>query len=216
MSLLIFAMMVISIDKFMRVRIIRILGVNLVIVGVCLLILLVIPDIKERFVDSIQQMSVMLSSLGIEDPTSVRGRRARTWLATVNLIKDNAVFGVGFSRIEDYLRMYGSIMLGGSNPGGVITVHGGFLKICAYGGLLSLFAFLFFYFLLFWYAFRTFFFSNSIWKKCSSCSLLVLLFILVPMNIGAGSFGLSLTWMSMSFLFVNMELDFAPLEREYT
>jgi hypothetical protein len=28
------------------------------------------------------------------------------------------------------------------------------------------------------------------------------------MNIGADSFGLSLTWMSISFLFVNMEVNF--------
>ena len=206
LSLGIFATMTFSIDKFKRVRTIRILRGVVVVAGVCLFIVLVMPIVQERFADAIRRMSLMLSSLGIDDPLSVTGRRTRTWLATVNLISDNSVFGVGFSGIEEHLRVYGSTMLGGSNPGGVMLVHGGFLKFAAYGGLLSLSAFLFLFFLLFWYALKIFLFSNTIWQKRSSYSLLILLFVLIPMNIGADSFGLSLTWMSISFLFINAQI----------
>ena len=102
--------------------------------------------------------------------------------------------------------MYGSITLGGSNPGSVILVHGGFLKIAAYGGLVSLASFLAFYLLMVWYVVKDYRSRDISLNKCAAYCALILLFMLIPMNIGADCFGLSLTWMSVCFLFINSQI----------
>jgi hypothetical protein len=61
-----------------------------------------------------------------------------------------------------------------------------------------------------WYSVKIFFTAKIRWNKMAAYSALILLIIMIPVNIAGDCFGLSLTWMSIAFLFVNSQIDAEP------
>jgi O-antigen ligase len=176
-------------------------------ISFCILAAVFIPEVSERFHKAISKVIYFFSVVPVDDPvTAWGGPRVRTWLASVNVIRDNMLFGVGFSGANDILAEYGSILIGEVRTGRVIAVHGGFLKMAIYGGLLNLVLFLIFLCLMISLTVGNFYSRHSLANRCGAYSALVLLMMLIPMNIAADCFGLSLTWMSLSFLIVNSEI----------
>lgn len=181
--------------------------------AICTLILLVptifllMPEVLERFEKGAEMLSYFYSVISAKSGYGIDTLRVRTWIATLNIIRDNPLYGVGFTAIEDLLQRYGSVTLGGKLIGEVILVHGGFLKILAYGGFLSLFPFLVLYSLIFWKSLKMTFVSKQKWKRGSAYLCCLLLLLLIPINIGADCFGLSFTWMSIAYLFVLGQLN---------
>jgi len=135
--------------------------------------------------------------------------RFRTWLATMGIISDHPLFGVGISRISDFQFEYGAVKYGANGAQKAIAVHSGFLKIAAYGGMVSL-ACLLIFFVRIWTATKKIVADDEARKShqgCAAISLLLLLIVMVPMNIGADSFGQPYTWIVLASL---MALAFSP------
>jgi O-antigen ligase len=216
LSLLIFGFMAVAISRSARIRFAKILAKGPIIVVFAIVILVFIPEIPKLFSLLKYKMAFFYSNLSAEDARTVRGGgpRVRTWLASLNIIRDNMLYGVGFSGVNQVLEEYGSVRLADVSRGMVITVHGGFLKNAVYGGLIGLGAFLLFYILMLWYSVKKFLTARVRWNKMAAYSALILLIMMIPVNIAGDCFGLSLTWMSISFLFVNSQIDADP-QAEY-
>jgi len=184
----------------------------LVIILVSVLLIFAIPEIPKGFMQIKDKLGRFVASINVEDARNVSGGpRVRTWVASVNIVRDHLAYGVGFSQASDFLNDYGSVTVGAANKGRVITVHGGFLKAAVYGGLIGLGALLLFYLLMLRYAVKIFFAARIGWNKMAAYSACILLVVMIPVNIAGDCFGLSLTWMSIAFLFVNAEMDAYPL-----
>jgi len=152
------------------------------------------PDIRERLGSTIE----MFQRLYYLDETWSLPRRFRTWIATIDIIKNHPFFGVGLSDVTHYLELSGSVMYFPGMYGRVIAIHGGFMKIAAYGGLVTLFMYAILYVRMY-----------IITKKLSipdtvsgsyAYTLRLLLIILFICNLSADSLGLPLTWMSIGLL----------------
>jgi len=62
--------------------------------------------------------------------------RMRIWLASIAIIKDYPLFGVGLDRLEDFLLTYGSIKFIGPDIQ-AMQVHGSLLKFTVIGGVIT-------------------------------------------------------------------------------
>ena len=125
-------------------------------------------------------------------------------MATGYLVELHWLYGVGYAATEGILRELGSVTHGGGAPGKVSTVHGGFLKVAAYGGLTSLAAFLIYYGLVTWKLTRCYR-SGRMWllNRASAFSGLLLLCVLFVVNLSADSLAMAITWIGLGFLFSN-------------
>jgi O-antigen ligase len=123
---------------------------------------------------------------------SDENRRSRTWNASYSIFIENPYFGIGkYSELEEY-RKHGSFTSNTAQKGKVITTHGGFLKVIVYTGFIGLVAFLLFYIALFSLFFKNY--KNNSSDKTASAMGMITLIGLIPMNLGADAFGLSITW----------------------
>ena len=170
------------------------------------IIILFAPKLHHRFLDATDKVTSFISTFSSDTNIESQSRRVRTWFATIKIIQQNPIVGVGFSKIKDNLLNFESIKRGKADFGEVILIHGGFLKISAYGGFLSLFSFIIFYLTMFIYSINSFFIKKMEINRCAAFCTIILLIILIPINIGADCFGLSLTWMSIAFLLTNSEI----------
>jgi len=208
LALIVFGIMSSGFSQSGRIRSGRIFLGSLGVMSFCILAVVFIPELSERFHQAISKVIYFFSVVPVDDPvTAWGGPRVRTWLASVNVIRDNMLFGVGFSGASEILAEYGSVLIGAVRTGRVILVHGGFLKMAIYGGLLSLAFFLIFFFLMISLAVGNFYTRCSLPNRCGAYSALILFMILIPMNIAADCFGLSLTWMTIAFLLVSSEQE---------
>jgi hypothetical protein len=207
LALFIFIFLAFNMKRITGIRLIRITYSVVATGSLFLLVIIFVPGLDQRFLDGIGKVHQFFASMHILDPTAISGRRVRMWISILNVFRENAVFGVGYSRIEVILRFYGSILLGGQNPGGIILVHGGLLKILIYGGLVSLSAFILLYMIMIINAYKMFIKSINLQNKNAAYCTLILLIILVPINLIADNLSLSLTWMSISFLIANIEIQ---------
>ena len=62
--------------------------------------------------------------------------RMRIWLASIAIIKDYPIWGVGLDKLEDFLLSYGSIKFIGSDIQ-AMQVHGSLLKFTVIGGIMT-------------------------------------------------------------------------------
>jgi hypothetical protein len=208
LALIVFGIMSSGFSQSGRIRSGRIFLGSLGIISSCILAAVFIPEVSERFHKAISKVIYFFSVVPVDDPvTAWGGPRVRTWLASVNVIRDNMLFGTGFSGANEILAEYGSVLIGEVRTGRVIAVHGGFLKMAIYGGLLNLAFFMIFFLLMISLTIGNFYKRRNLPNKCGAYSALVLLMMLIPINIAADCLGLSLTWMSLSFLIVNSELE---------
>ncbi len=206
-ALSIFGVIALSFSQSGEIRINRIVLSSSIFILILVLLILNSSVFQELFSRSVEQINTLMPSLTVNDPRTIKWPRDRTWVATIHLIKENPIFGVGYSSIKDYMRQHGSVIMRGLGYGKVIRVHGGFLQIATYGGLASLVSFLFFYLSIFLCTLKIYLNTNDKLKRIASVSTMMLLLVLIPMNIAADCFGLSLTWMVIAFLFVNSELN---------
>lgn len=206
-ALLFLGIGLLSVDDSYRLRSSRQLYAIGTVILIVSTIFLLLPEVLERFEKGARMLSYFFSVISATSGHGIETLRIRTWIATINIIRDNPLYGVGFASIEDLLQIYGSIALATERFGKIIEVHGGFLKIMAYGGFLSLVPFLFFYFLMLWKSLKTILLSEERCKRGGAYLCSLLLFILIPVNIGADCFGLSYTWMSIAFLFILGQMD---------
>ena len=157
---------------------------------------LVLPGIGDRFEkgmvslvearDSYRNEQVLAREMTI---------RARTWAASMLIIRDNPVSGVGVGNALVEMGNYGAV----ASKGGVeqpVWVHGGFLKVALYGGMLSIIPMVFFLIRLGFKYLNT---ATIVGRKLPSTKELSwlsvgLLVATVPVNVGADSFGYSMTW----------------------
>ena len=180
-------------------------GFPLYVVSFFLIIVLlsaVVPEVGER-IDSIfsrisqTQAAISANEVVLED----NSLRSRTWAASVLIIRDNLFNGVGVSSSFDEMIRYGAIAFKGGEEVG-LWVHGGFLKIALYAGLIALVPFLFFL----GYCAKKMLDSHKGMQgrrfHLSAIPKLGIVYILclIPINIGADYFGYSGTWLLMALL----------------
>ena len=91
----------------------------------------------------------------------------------------------------------------------VIAIHGGFLKLVVYGGLLSLIIFLYFCKTLFSIALKAYKTSRDKFQSYAGYCLMIILIVLIPMNLSADNLGLAITWIVVFYLLAIS--SFAPL-----
>lgn len=179
----------------------KIIGILCLAVAVCTLLL--VP----RFGDRIEQIVATVADVGNYygsevDATSMT-LRARSWTASIQIIRDNPVFGVGVSNALNTMEFYGSVGYKGATELKVIWVHGGFLKLSVYAGLLTSFIFICLLYEIARNFVKQYKLTNTDNRSSSaSASWVGLSGILasIPVNIGADFYGLGMVWVIFSFL----------------
>jgi O-antigen ligase len=158
-----------------------------------------IKPVRDKVSDAVKKITL------VKELTANRAvpARTRTWVASINIVRDHPWFGVGYSSAEDYLGQYGSLAY---RPWGeiiIVSLHGGFLKFLVYGGLFTLGVFLYFYKTLISIAIKTWRSAADDFQSCAGYHLVMLLLVLIPMNIAADNFGLGITWIFVFYLLTN-------------
>jgi hypothetical protein len=206
-SLILFFALISAINRFGEFQVNKSIILFIIIVLVSYVVITSIDTFQELYALTLSQINMFWNELYADDVKEIRWPRVRTWVATMNIVRDNLFYGVGYDGIKEILREYDSIMLSGKSYGKVIMVHGGFLKVAAYGGIMSLIAFIIFYFSIFRYSIKECFGNYYKETRIASYMVGVLLIVLIPVNIAADSFGMAITWMTLAFLFAQIDVQ---------
>ncbi len=161
------------------------------------LVVLLVPGLRDRFSDQLLGMLVAFSSGadGVDLPL-----RLRTWLASIDIIQEYPVFGIGYSQMEEVMGEFGSVRFLAAGEFEVIQVHGGLFKIVNFGGFVALGAFMLF--LAANLVLSSRFAGMQRWPVVSASGRIWRLYLIVLMvgNISGDSFGLPSTWIVLAFL----------------
>jgi len=140
------------------------------------------PKVVERFTN--------LSKFSIVSDDKLR---ARTWSASFDIIKENPYVGIGKSKEINSMLDFGSVTWDDKHR--VIITHGGFLKIAVYAGLGCL-AIMIIMLIKLAVMFNRKSSSNN--RNIAATMGFITIASLVPMNIGADSLELAITWFTVS------------------
>ena len=88
--------------------------------------------IIERYINMFEALTSPLHAASLPEINI----RMRIWLASIAIIKDYPIWGVGLDKLEDFLLTYGSIRFIGSDIQ-AMQVHGSLLKFTVIGGMIT-------------------------------------------------------------------------------
>lgn len=176
---------------------------NLIVVFSLLAILILLsPSLKSRlstFTD-LYYKTTQVENISDMKMKGVSGR-LKTWYASFKTIEDRPITGVGATKSLKYQKKYGSIRNKNNSSSEIVKVHGGFLQIAVFGGIITFLIFLVFYLYFIQVSLCKFRTSPNLYPNKIAAMCLTLLFIIIMlMNIGCDAFGYPLTWMSIGLL----------------
>jgi O-antigen ligase len=192
-------------------------ALSAIALGLCIALLL--PRLGDRIEQAIVTIVDVRSAI---QSNTIDARsmtiRARSWGASTQIISDNPIFGIGVSRAIDTMGSYGSVGYKGQDELKTIWVHGGFLKIAVYSGLLGLTAFA----LLLFTMFSAFVKNYRKTKKHMTQSKATAaawmgiagLVASFPVNIGADFFGVGTVWFVFAYLLAHSSLIYKKVEKK--
>lgn len=178
------------------------------IIGLCAIavvggaVSVVVPSVGDRVENGVLSFTQAFHGFSTETVT-VKSMtiRARTWAASLLIIRDNPVSGVG---VDDALFQLGNYGAVSSKHGELraVWVHGGFLKTALYGGFLSLVPLVLLLLRISWCYYRAQGGGRAVSLGRKNLSLLSIGLVLAVslVNIGADSFGYSMTWFVFAVL----------------
>lgn len=127
-----------------------------------------------------------ISEIEIEQASTLR---ERSWSASLGIVEDFPLAGVGISGEEEQMRIRGSFS---ESANRTVVTHGGFLKIAVYAGVPAA-ALLVASLIAGAFSARRKAVSKEVASRANASGVAFIL-ALVPMNIGADGLGLALTW----------------------
>ena len=163
------------------------------------------PQMVERYQSTINKVSMLQNKY--ENSFGKRGGRFAGLIASKKIILDQPIIGSGHYKTRKLLPLYGSIVIRDTGKKELVKVHGGFLKILVYFGLVGLSVFMIFYIYIFFSMCGSYKKKRLIHEKKLVFNVISFLVITIPMNLGSDTFFSSFFWFIMFFIIVLAEPD---------